>query len=310
MDDGARLGVEGSFFMLEHNNNGFIASSNGVPVLARPFVDALTGQQRVQQIANVLLTSPAGTVLARAVGGTVSVSNPSDMLGAELNAALIAGDDEMIQVCLLGGVRYLYLQERLDIHSDVQQAADAAAGIPAAAFAVTDSFHSRNEFLGGQLGVRATARLDDFSLEVQGKVALGATRQSVEIDGGTTAAVTGAAPVSGVGGLLASPTNIGLYSRDRLTVVPEASVQVGYQVTSYLRGYIGYNFLYWSSVARPGPQVDPVVNTTFLPGATVGTGPARPAFPGVGSDLWVQGADVWGRGQLLSLEECIDTVSA
>jgi hypothetical protein len=282
-------GFEGSFFMLEHNNNGFVDSSNGVPVLARPFVDALTGQQRVQQIANVLVTSPAGSVLARAVGGTVSVSNPSDMLGAGLNAALIAGDDEMIQLCLLGGVRYLYLQERLDIHADVQQAADAAAGIPAAAFAVTDSFHTRNEFFGGQFGMRATARFDDFSLEVQGNVALGSTRQSVEIDGGTTAVVAGAAPVSGVGGLLTSPTNIGLYTRDRFTVVPEVSVNVGYQFTNYLRWYIGYNFLYWSSVARPGPQVDPVVNTTFLPGAAAATGPARPAFPGVGSDLWVQG---------------------
>jgi hypothetical protein len=290
MNDCARLGLEGSFFVLERNNNGFGASSNGDPVLARPFVDALTGQQRVEQVANLPIMSPAGGVVVGAVRGAVTISNPSDMLGGELNAALVVSDDEMVQVHFLGGVRYLYLQEKVDVRADLLQAANAAAGIPETAFVVEDYFHTRNEFFGGQLGMRTIARLGDFSLEWQGKVALGSTRQTVVIDGTTTATVTGSAPITSPGGLLALPTNMGTYSRDRFTVVPEVGLTVGYQFTPMLRGFLGYNFLYWSSVVRPGPQIDTVVNPNYLPpAATPAAGPARPTFPGVGTDLWVQG---------------------
>jgi hypothetical protein len=290
MSDSARLGLEGSFFMLERANNGFVASSPGIPVLARPFVDVLTGQSRVQQVANVVLTDATGHVLVRGVGGTVSISNPSDMHGGELNSSLIVGDDEMVQVHFLAGARYLYLQERLNIHEDLLQPVNAAAGIPNATFVVDDRFRTRNEFFGGQIGMRTIARLGEFSLEFVGKVALGSTRQSVAIEGATTATVAGAAPVTGVGGLLALPTNIGLYTRDRFGFVPEVGLNLGYQVTPWLRGFVGYNFLYWSSVVRPGTQIDLGINPNFLPSAaTPATGPARPTFVGSGSDLWVQG---------------------
>jgi hypothetical protein len=291
MDDIDQLGLEGSFFLLERNDNGFVASSTGNPVLARPFVDANTGQSRVEQVANVLLTDSAGNLLARAVAGKVTISNPSNMYGGELNAALITGDDEMVKVHFLAGARYLYLQESLNIREDLLQAANATFGIPQTSFVVEDRFHTRNEFVGGQLGMRMLAHVEGFSMEVQGKVALGSTHQSVAIEGATTATVTGSAPVSGVGGLLALPTNIGSYSRDSFSVVPEVSVNLGYRFTPWLRGFVGYNFLYWSNVVRPGPQVDPVVNPNFIPPpVTPTTGPARPTFLGVGSDLWVQGA--------------------
>jgi hypothetical protein len=290
IDDTWQLGLEGSFFLLERNNNGFAASSFGIPVLARPFVDVLTGASRVEQVANVLLTDAAGNLLVRAVTGKVTISNPSDMHGSELNAALIAGDDDTVQVHFLAGARYLHFQESLNIREDLLQPANAAAGIPKTGFVVQDRFHTRNEFLGGQIGMRTLAQVGDFSLEFQGKVAFGSTHQSVGIEGGTTATVTGSAPVFGVGGLLALPTNIGHYTRDRFTVVPEIALNVGYQVTPWLRGFVGYNFLYWSSVVRPGPQVDLGVNPNFIPPAvTPTTGPARPAFLGAGSDLWVQG---------------------
>jgi hypothetical protein len=191
---------------------------------------------------------------------------------------------------LLCGVRYLYLQERLDIREDLLQPANAAAGLRETTFGIDDRFRTRNEFWGGQLGVRSMARLGDFTLEWQGKVAFGSTHQSVLIEGATTSTVAGGTPVSSVGGLLALPTNIGLYTRDRFTVVPEVALNLGYQFTPCLRGFIGYSFLWWSSVVRPGPQIDPGVNPNFLPpGVAAPTGPARPGFRGVGTDLWVQG---------------------
>lgn len=188
------------------------------------------------------------------------------------------------------GRTYLYLQDSLNIREDLLQAANAAFGIPETSFVVEDRFHTHNEFVGGQLGMRTLVQIDGFSLEVLAKVALGTTHQSVTIDGATTTTVAGAAPVSGFGGLLALPTNIGSYSRDRFTVVPEVNVTLGYQLTSWLRGFVGYNFLYWSSVVRAGEQIDLGVNPNYIPPpVTPTTGPPRPAFLGTTTDLWVQG---------------------
>ena len=40
----------------------------------------------------------------------------------------------------------------------------------------------------------------------------------------------------------------------------EALTRVGYRVTDCIRVNVGYNFLYWSEVARPGEHIDRVVN--------------------------------------------------
>jgi hypothetical protein len=290
-DDGAAaFGVEGSFFLLAQRGNPSSASSNGDTVLARPFLDVLTGQEQVQQIANLRVTDPSGTVLARAVTGRVTVSNPSDLLGSDLHGVLALNGDGPAHADLLVGVRYLYLHERLNIRDDLVQLADPTSGIPQTSFGVVDSFRTRNDFLGGQLGVRTQASVGNVSLELQSKIAIGPTHQSVQIDGSTTATVAGATPVTSSGGLLALPTNMGTYSRDRFTVVPEVALTVGYQFLPNLRGFVGYNFLYWSSVVRPGPQIDTGVNPNYLPPAVVPTtGPIRPGFQGAGSDLWVQG---------------------
>jgi len=67
------------------------------------------------------------------------------------------------------------------------------------------------------------------------------------------------------GGLLALPSNIGTQTRNRFAVIPELGVKVGYQLTDHIRVYAGYNFLYASSVVRPGNQIDPVINRAQLP---------------------------------------------
>src|SRR5204862_492234 len=82
------------------------------------------------------------------------------------------------------------------------------------------------------------------------------------------------------GGLLALPSNIGRYSRDRFAVLPEASINLGYQVTPWLRATAGYTFLYCSNVVRPGDQVNLAVNPTQLPSNLTAPAPSGPAHPG------------------------------
>ncbi len=68
---------------------------------------------------------------------------------------------------------------------------------------------------------------------------------------------------------------------------------LGYCLCPQWRVKLGYTFLYWSSVVRPGDQIDRDVNPNLLPPeATPLTGLQRPVFTFVESDLWVNGLNL------------------
>src|SRR5262249_57995102 len=133
-----------------------------------------------------------------------------------------------------------------------------AAGVDNRSFSITDQFHTTNDFYGGQVGFDFECRRGHWFLGWTTKVAIGGVHQAVDVNGTTSTSVfTGpnAGTFTSPGGLLAQPTNIGQIGRDRFAVVPEVGVKVGFQVTDHLRAYAGYNFLYMSSVVRPGDQI-------------------------------------------------------
>src|SRR5262249_10097273 len=122
--------------------------------------------------------------------------------------------------------------------------------------------------------------------------ALGTTHEEVDIHGSTVITPAGGVPVATAAGVLALPTNSGHFSRDRFSVVPELGINVGYQVTDYLRVFVGYDFLYWSNVVRPGDVIDRTVNPPQIPsvqGVGTLTGPARPAVLLKDTEFWAQG---------------------
>jgi hypothetical protein len=197
---------------------------------------------------------------------------------------------------LIAGFRYLDLQEDLVITENITILPGAPAPLnPGDMISVTDRFETRNRFYGGQLGARGEWYRGCWFVNATGKIALGSTRQQVSIRGNTVFTPAGGAAVTQEGGLLALPTNIGDYERDRFTVVPEIGINVGRQLNDNLRVYAGYTFIYWSSVVRPGDQIDPVVNPTQLPtiaGPGTLVGPARPAFAFQETDFWAQGLNL------------------
>ena len=84
-----------------------------------------------------------------------------------------------------------------------------------------------------------------------------------------------------------TPMNLGF-----LTVLHEGNGYVGgYLVTNHIRAYVGYNFLYWTNVIRPGDQIDRVVDLTFVPNSipVPFSGQNRPQPLFKQSDLWAQG---------------------
>ena len=72
--------------------------------------------------------------------------------------------------------------------------------------------------------------------------------------------------------------------------MPEVDFTVGYQVNERLRLTAGYTFLYWSSVVRPGDQIDTVVNPlTAINDPANDPNSTRPRFTFVEDDYWAQG---------------------
>jgi hypothetical protein len=87
---------------------------------------------------------------------------------------------------------------------------------------------------------------------------------------------------------------MGRYWAWDFTVVPEVQLKIGYRVWRNLRLTAGYDFLYWSSVIRPGSQINPVVNlsqSTLLGSGTL-SGPAQPVAPLSRTDFFANGLSV------------------
>jgi hypothetical protein len=285
LDEARTLGVEFGYFFLGSRSVNFAASgdgSPGTPALGRPFFNAITNTEDSQLVA-----------FPGRLAGRVLVTASTRLQGWEGNALCNLYCSPCARVDALFGFRFLELNEGLGIHEDLS----VLPGVPVlggTAFGIQDQFDTRNRFYGGQVGARGEYRWGNLSLSGWAKVALGDSQEVVHINGTTLILPPGAAtPVGPLsGGLLALPTNIGHHRRDEFAVVPEVNISVGYWLTHYLRATVGYTFLYYSSVARPGDQVNRTVNPTLLPTSTPAAGPTGPAQPGFtfrDTDFWAQG---------------------
>lgn len=287
LDCNGTCGLEASYLFLGSRSVHFITGSDGgpgTPVISRPFFNPITGAEDTQLIA-----APG------ALAGTVVVNLTSRLQGAELNG--VCGQcfcDGCLRLEALAGFRYLDLHEGLGIGEDLH-VLPGVPGIGGTALSLFDQFDAVNRFYGGQIGGRARYKSGPWDAEVYAKVALGDSHERVTINGSTTIVTPAGVATTLPGGLLALSSNSGRFSRDSFAVVPEVNLSVGYWINCSLRVYAGYTFLYWSDVARPGDQIDRVVNPQLLPvTGTAGpvTGPARPSFVFKETDFWAQGVHV------------------
>ncbi len=284
-DDAQSFGVEADYLFLATRTASFADGSNGAPgtpVIARPFFNVNSLAQDSELVA-------APSIVAGVVG--VALSSRSE--GAEIDGVFspTGARTDGFRLDILGGVRWLQLRETLGVNENLQ----VLPGVPeigGEGFVVADQFGTGNDFYGGQIGARAAFRTGPWSLDVCGKLGVGGTHETVNVSGATTMTPPGGPATTGAGGLLALPTNIGHYSHDVVGFVPEAGVTFGYQPIEQVRVFVGYTFLYWSDVARPGNEIDYSVNPARVPvNQPVGGafGPARPGFTFNGTDFWAQG---------------------
>lgn len=284
--------LEISYFFLANRNTTATFDSNGSPAIGRPFTStglADTGFGGNQSAEIVAVSVPGLTVAGRVV-----VTTENELWGTEANLRHNLCSGCCWNVDFLWGFRQLYLQDDLSIAENLRSIAVTTPGVAAAAvpnsIQVYDHFHTRNEFFGGQVGLDGEYRWKRWFVDLNGKLAMGTMHQVVIING-QTVINTGTTSTVQSGGLLAQPTNIGHYGRDTFALVPELGLKIGYNFTDHLRGYVGYDVLYMSSVARPADQIDTNVNPNLLPpraSANV-AGPALPHFEYRVTDFWAQG---------------------
>ena len=283
------LGVELSGFLLDQRGHSFTAASNGggSPLLAVPFVDPFNGLARA-----TIIPAPG------AQQGGIASDLHSHLWGAESNLTALLHQDDNWSLTALAGFRYVDLREGLALNTAstllaVPGLLNGTVAAPGSTLTTRDSFSTRNEFYGGQAGLSGTWYLGRFFLNARGQVALGDTHQVVNVGGLSTLSLQNRVVATAPGGLLAVSSNGGRFNRDEFAVIPEARASLGYQLTRQISVFAGYNFLYWSSVARPGDQFDRRLNTNLAPILSDGTrtGPAVPAPLLRSTDFFAQGVN-------------------
>ncbi len=289
-----RLGIEGEYVGLSDKSSTFAASSTGATgtrILARPFFNSLTGVEDAELIA-----------FPNVVRGGIAVTLDNSLQGAAFrfrhqmccNSGCGYSDwtcqtvPVSTRIDLTAGYRYWQLKEGLTINEQLTEL--TTAGAPTTnTFNITDRFRTTNQFNGAEVGVVWQGRRGWWSLDTLMRVGIGNVHQTVSISGASTITDNNVT-TNHNSGFLAQRTNIGTYSRDQFTMVPEFGATLGYQVTRRLRATLGYSLIYWGNVVRPGDQIDTVLNPNLFPPENAPfTGALRPQFRFNETDYWVHG---------------------
>lgn len=287
-------GMFGSFFTTGTKEDNFSASSpDGSRFLARPFFNVSpinddgtphTPAEDIERVSQIGL------------GGSISINRTSLLRGGELNFRfnLLNNVDPCRKIqwnidsyC---GVKYVGLDESLTITENlVALDNNPIEAIRGTRYFVQDSFSTRNNFIGGNIGFMSEVRLGRFFVETRSGLALGVNMQEVNINGATQISPPNLPPSPvAVGGLLAQQSNIGQHTNSQFGIIPEFGLKMGLQVTDHMRVYAGYDMMYWANVVRPGQQIDYTVNASQIPFfQQPAQGPARPAFNLQTSNLWI-----------------------
>lgn len=309
LGENQRIGLEGNYFFIAPTTTSQSIGANGAansPLLSVPFFD-VTGETTMGIPGQSARPIPSPPVFARdfptaipgETTGLFTERLTSRLQGCEANALIgltNPANGSAFRLSALAGFRYLNLRESLSFSTAIDA---GPLGFPDVVFNSFDEFTTRNNFYGGQLGVRGEYLLNRIMLQAAIKVALGDVREQVQINGLTQTNLIlgpGTPILPYAGGIFAQPSNIGDHTRHVFGVLPEVDINVGYQVRDWARIFVGYNFLYLSNVVRPGNQINPSLNTTRIPFNTdpngpnlTPAGPAQPAFSFHDSSFWAQG---------------------
>jgi hypothetical protein len=310
LDDRRDLAIEADWMFFESVSDSYSYNDpTGAAIIGRPFYnvapldaqDNLVGPaEDVQVIAfngqaggflNIQARSSfdaAGIrlrtgVCCRDLCGSPQMCGCNECTGGGLLSGR-SGMSGISRIDFIVGYRYLSLEDQLAFNESVSFLSPTTGTVN-----VNEHFNTSNDFHGVDLGYVYDLQSRRWGLELTTKVALGNTQQSVNI-GGSNSVGAGTALVTTPGGLLAQSSNIGSYSRDRFSAVPELAARLSYRVTPQLSLSAGYTLLYWANVVRPGDILDYSVDGRLASGAlTTPTANSHPRFDWEETSLWAHG---------------------
>ncbi|TWU16509.1 BBP7 family outer membrane beta-barrel protein [Allorhodopirellula heiligendammensis] len=278
----AAFGIEGEYFSLADQNDGFSGGSD-YDILARPFFDTTNDRETAQ-----LINYP------NVFEGDLAITSSTG-----LRSAMLAGRAALCPTCggncvscrnsdrvdWIVGYRNMRLEDQLVISESAESFVPGALGT----IQLSDQFNTKNEFNGLQLGVAYQANMKRVWLESLLRVAVGQNKQSVGIAGSTALTEFGTT-TNYPGGLLAQRFNSGTFERNQFTMIPEIGLTLGVRIFDCLHATAGYTVVYLPGVVRAGDQIDTDVNPNLLaPPVDPLTGSHRPQFKFVESDYYAHG---------------------
>lgn len=249
-DDCRTCGVEGRFFALGEQQVRFSADSTAFPILARPFRDPIAMTQEATLLAFPGFTGP----------GNINIASTSDVLGGDALFRWQAARSATTTMDFLVGYQFSRIDESLNINS-FATTIDVPGIDPGTTFTTNEQFLARNEFHAAQIGLAATYANCNWSVDLLAKLAFGNMREVVTIGGQTTIVTPGPVPTTNITpGPLAGAANSGQHVNDEFAVSPELGINCRYSINECLDLAFGYSFIYWSSIAQAGDQIDPLLN--------------------------------------------------
>lgn len=267
-------------------------TSDGDPVLARPFYNTASSAEDAQLVA--FSNELDGDIVA----GTVEVATSSDLRSAEALLSMKWYDRSCVRFDLLGGYRYLRFREGLLIQENLVAGPDGAIQ-QGTTIGLFDRFDTSNSFHGATLGVLTNWQRGCFQLDVAAKLGVGNVQRRVRVDGQTVVTTPDPNDPQSVvdTGLLALSSNAGRHEDDTFGLLPELNVEGRVFLTECLSVDVGYNLLFLTQVYRTGDQIDRNINpgligTDLHINDNSPSGMARPAAQLDSSTLCVQGLNV------------------
>jgi hypothetical protein len=265
--------VDGFWVFTTEKHFSIVSDAAGNPLIARPFFDVRTGRENAELVSKPGFYSGSSKALVK-----------TQFWGGEVNFGYRPCKNTTWGDLSLG-FRYLHLREKLRIRDEMDPfttpsglsfngAASPHLVNPPDTLKDEDEFRTTNNFYGGQVGIRAEFANCWASFDIYGKVAFGATEEKYKTDGETTWNSSVFGPQYASGGVLVQPNNMVHHKRWKFAYVPEVGVDFGLQPCDHIRVLVGYSFLWWSKVIRPGDQIDRDVNSGQIPSSSTYYTPA------------------------------------
>ncbi len=248
------IGLEANYLFLPKKSKTYSASSSGQlgsPYLILPFIDATTGEESSNLIADPGQFS-----------GWASEDIQNEMMGAEGDILGRIYCSKIIDLSVLSGFRWWNFDEKLTFQTE-----SLSITSPLEIVQTKDTFHVRNNFYGGQVGIDARFSWKCVTLQTLAKVALGGMNSNVTINGNlSTNEFNGFGDLQTFpGGYFAQPTNEGKTSHTKFALLPEFDLNLGFQIVKWASLQIGYTFLYATNALWAGNTIDREINPSQAP---------------------------------------------